>query len=267
MKARYGSLVLSGLIVIAPAEAGNGEDHSAPQPDLWHTTLKAPEKGVTGVYHSMPCAEGETFTGEAYVQIAHLSRGKAQLGIVFQGGGKALRYGGPLGPGLPNETAAPGRVHLGVKGAAPPGTDTVQFYLQTFGCNPGAQATFDSVVFRRLASGEAGPNLWKTTLKAPANGIAGDYLPHLPCRQGDEFTGEAFVQTRGLDKGSARIGVAFYAGGKPIRYGGALGGGVDFSSMCRSSAPTRGPWPPSTRSASGRSRRQPRRPARPRGRP
>ena len=211
-----------------------GAPVTGPQPIPWKTTLTAPEKGTAGLYHSIACVQGERFTGEAFVQTAHMTKGKAQLGMVFQGAGKALRYGVPLAADQPNETASPARIRLGVQGEAPKGADTVQFYLQAYGCNPGAQATFDAVAFRkRPEPGSSAPqaeaNLWKTTLKAPASGVAGEYQS-LPCRPGAEFTGECFVQTRGLTKGSARISVAFFGGGKTIRYARALGHGVDFES-------------------------------------
>ena len=219
-------ILLAGLLGLVPASLAADE----PPPNLWKTTLTVPAGGTCGEYQSRRCRPGDAFTGEAVVQTDGLTRGRAQVGLVFQGGGRALRYGGPAGPDLPSESVEPLRVRRGVRGVAPDGADTVQFFIQAYQCNPGARVSFDSVAFRQVSQApDPPPNLWTAALKAPAGGVRGDYRS-LPCRPGEAFRGEAYVQTTGMTRGSARIQLAFFGAGGALRYGQPLADGVSFES-------------------------------------
>ena len=122
-----------------PADAGNtlAADKT---PIVRHTlTFKAGE-----------VAEGEVFTGEAFVRTKAVTAGSALIGIRFDCADGKSHFAGRMDAKIPTESRAFGRTRVGVHGKAPKNDTRITFSIQSRGLNPEAEAIFDSVTFLRV---------------------------------------------------------------------------------------------------------------------
>ena len=134
----------------APAE-GAPDDNLWPGQALETGTVRA--DGTWGAYHWRSADPGQRFTGQCWVETRGLSQGWAQIGLEFANGyGTILGHSQPAGTGMPDGVSAPapGRTLLRLTGTAPAGADRVALCLLVVRGTPGAEVTFDQVLFHRL---------------------------------------------------------------------------------------------------------------------
>ena len=248
----------SALVPDPPPVAGELEPAL---PNLWEEkgvqVLTIPEKAKSAeAQRSQACAPGEVFVGECEVRAVGMisnsghDQAHAGLGLRFENAARQeIGTGDALGYDHPTETHSPVPVRLRIGGKAPAGTASVTFLLQAKDCEPGAQAFFDAVSFKRLppapaAAGPARPVVQPTSASSPApasapavnlwpaeaNGALA--VPDQPVvlhtlrfkpgelAAGEVFTGEAYVRTEAMQAGNALIGIRFDCENGQTAFGG-----------------------------------------------